>query len=446
MVNRGRADGEPLDAATFAALMAPLGPFERSPEIAVAVSGGADSLALALLAADWAKAQGGCAVALTVDHRLRAGSGDEARRVGRWLRARGIMHRTLAWQGPHPAADIQAAARAARYRLLSAYCARHGILHLLLGHHRDDQAETLLLRLARGSGLDGLAGMAAVGELGGEGGPRLLRPLLSVPKAALEATLRQLGQAWIEDPSNASDAFARVRLRRLMPGLAGEGMTAARLAATAGRLGRARAALDDATAALAARCVGLFPAGYAWLDLRPYRAAPAETALRCLARVLRTVGGGAYTPRLERLERLHHWLAAGGPGARTLAGCRIDPRGDRALICREAAGPDDTLEVSAGRTVTWDGRFRITLAGSGSAWLGCLGAAGWREAVAARPDLRRCAVPAAARAGLPALRDRAGLLEVPHLGYRRADSRAVRVAAVEFAPPQALAPARFMVV
>lgn len=440
------ADDAPLDAATFAALMAPLGPFERAPEIAVAVSGGADSLALALLAADWAKAQGARAVALTVDHRLRAGSGDEARQVGRWLRGRGMLHRTLVWDGPHPAADIQAAARAARYRLLAEWCTRRGILHLLLGHHRDDQAETLLLRLARGSGLDGLAGMPAVGELGGEGGPRLLRPLLSVPKSALEATLRARGQDWIEDPSNASDAFARVRMRRLMPGLAGEGMTAARLAATAGRLGRARAALDDATAALAARCAGLFPAGYAWLDLHPYRAAPVETALRCLAHLLRTVGGGAYTPRLERLERLHQGLAAGEPGGRTLAGCRIDPRGDHALICREAAGPGDPIEVSAGQTVVWDDRFRIAFAGSGTAWLGSLGATGWREAVAARPELRRSTVPPAARVGLPALRDRAGLLEVPHLGYRRADSRGPRVATVEFAPPQALAPARFMVV
>jgi len=155
----------PLDASGFARLMASLGPFESAPRIAVAVSGGADSLALALLAADWAAAQGGKAVALTVDHGLRPEAAAEARQVRRWLADCGISHFILAWRGPRSGADVQAAARAARYRLMGEWCARRGILHLLLAHHRDDQAETVLLRLARGSGLEGLAAMAPVSEL-----------------------------------------------------------------------------------------------------------------------------------------------------------------------------------------------------------------------------------------------------------------------------------------
>lgn len=445
-----------LDDAGFARLMAKLGPFETAPRVAVAVSGGADSLALALLAGGWAAVQGGEAVALTVDHRLRPESSAEARQVRRWLAARGIRHHTLVWQGRHPAAGLQAAAREARYRLMAEWCARSGVLHLLLAHHRDDQAETLLLRLARGSGLDGLAAMAPIADAvspadGVPLGLRLLRPLLSVPKAALEAVLRQAGQRWVEDPSNRSDAFARARMRRLLPLLATEGLTPDRLAATAGHLARARAALDEAVAVLAVEAVALHPAGYARLALNPYRAAPAETALRLLARCLATVGGADYPPRFERLERLHVELSrprADGvrPKTRTLGGCRIELRGGTAMICRELADVAAEMPVEAGRTVWWDRRFLLRLAGSGGARLAVLGAQGWRAAVRREPDLRRIRLPAPVRLSLPALWDEVGPLEVPHLGYRRPDGAGPRVRAVEFAPTRAMAPACFMVV
>src|SRR5262245_21437394 len=170
---------DPLTEAEFAALMRPLGPFEAQPRLAVAVSGGSDSLALTLLLHDWARRQRGVLTALTVDHGLRPEAAAEARQVARWLRARGIRHRVLTWRpaGEARRGGLQAAARAARYRLLGAWCRANGVLHLALAHHREDQAETLLLRLARGSGLDGLAAMAAVSE---REGVRLIRPLLAV--------------------------------------------------------------------------------------------------------------------------------------------------------------------------------------------------------------------------------------------------------------------------
>src|SRR5579863_2293243 len=152
---------EPLSDAEFGAALDRLGPFERRPLLAVAVSGGADSLALALLASVWAKARRGRVVALTVDHRLRRESTGEARQVGRWLRRLGIAHEILTWKGPYPQGDVQAAARAARYALLEAWCHTAHCLHLLTAHHREDQVETFWLRLARGSGLDGLAAMPA---------------------------------------------------------------------------------------------------------------------------------------------------------------------------------------------------------------------------------------------------------------------------------------------
>src|SRR5579863_9177854 len=148
-----------LSDTEFAETLDRLGPFERRPLIAVAVSGGADSMALALLADAWAKARRGRAVALTVDHRLRAESTAEARQVARWLRRHGIAHEILTWTAPRPRSGVQAAARAARYALLEDWCLRAHCLHLLTAHHRRDQVETFWLRLTRGSGLDGLAAM-----------------------------------------------------------------------------------------------------------------------------------------------------------------------------------------------------------------------------------------------------------------------------------------------
>ncbi|MAG22807.1 MAG: tRNA lysidine(34) synthetase TilS, partial [Rhodospirillaceae bacterium] len=197
-----------LKGREFSALMKGLGPFEPEPCVAVAVSGGCDSMALALLAHDWAQGRGGQTVALSVDHRLRWESGAEARQAGRWLKARGLTHHILSWTGDKPRHGVQAAAREARYRLLFDWCRRHGVLHLLLAHHQEDQAETFLLRLGRGSGVDGLAGMAPLSEVPTM---RLLRPLLDVPKARLVATLQSRGQEWVEDPSNRDLAYARVR-------------------------------------------------------------------------------------------------------------------------------------------------------------------------------------------------------------------------------------------
>ena len=195
---------------------------------AVAVSGGADSLALTLLANAWARRRGGTVAALTVDHRLRPESAAEARRTGEWLASRGIAHQTLVWDGPHPASDIQAEARTARYRLLQACCAEQGYLHLLTAHHLEDRAETFWLRLARGSGLDGLAGISAVSE---RARCRVLRPLLDVPPERLRARLRREGQEWIEDPSNRNTEFGRVRVREARALIASEGLSAERLRA-----------------------------------------------------------------------------------------------------------------------------------------------------------------------------------------------------------------------
>lgn len=444
--------GAPIGGAEFAALMAPLGPFEDHPRIAVAVSGGADSLALALLLHDWARPLGGRVTALTVDHGLRPEAAAEARFVARTLKPLGLAQQTLRWRGAKPAANVSARARRLRYDLLNRCCARRGLLHLALGHHLDDQAETFLLRLGRGSGVDGLAAMAPIVELPGL---RLLRPLLGLPKTRLEATLRARGLSWIDDPTNRDPAQARARLRRLMPGLAREGLTAARLAATARHLGGARCALEGELARLLVRAVALDPAGFAWLDPAPLVAAPAELGRRALARVLTTVGGAEYGPRLASLERLHGRIAAGLSAGATLGGCRVLPRRGRLLVVREGRNLP-VARLQAGQTLLWDGRFEVALrrpggrtggrmggrAATGELELGPLGGSGWAEvralapgaAPGAAPGVEMARIPAPARASLPALRDGRGVLAVPQLGYQRPESAAAGLRYCRFRP------------
>ena len=435
-----------IDAAEFDRLMQPLGPFEAAPRLAVAVSGGADSLALTLLAADWAAARGGRVDALTVDHGLRPESATEAAQVGAILTRHRIPHAVLRWAGPRPAAGLQEAARAARHALLEEWCAASGVLHLLLAHHREDQAETFLLRLARGSGAAGLAGMAAVAE---RRAVRLLRPLLAVPKARLRATLEGRGERWISDPSNENPAFDRVRIRRLLPQLAAHGLAPERLAGTARRLGRARQALEAATAEALAAAVSLRPEGYAWVDLAALAGRPAEIRLRALAAVVMCIGGLAATPRLARLERLEAALLAPAAGRRrTLGGCLVSTSGPRALVCREPAALAGPLAVAGCGPFHWDGRFRLVLAADprGPLTLRALGAEGWRAAVADLPALARTALPAPVRPTLPSLWDSRGLLAIPQLGYRRMVSPAASVAveSLLFSPLRPLAGPAFV--
>ncbi len=456
--------GAPAEAE-FAALMAPLGPFETGPHIAVGVSGGADSLALALLLHRWATPRGGRITALTVDHRLRPESAAEARRVSRLLRPLGIAHRTLRSEAPAPAGNLQAEARRLRHRLLEDWCARNAVLHLALAHHLEDQAETLLLRLGRGSGLDGLAAMPAAAT---RAQVQILRPLLCLSKARLIALLEARRLHWIDDPSNREARHARVRMRALAPALAAEGLSGPRLAATAGHLGRARQALDRALADLLLAAVRIHPAGYAELDSGRLAAAPDELALRGLARLLMSVGGLDYPPRLAHLERLLARLRAGsdtgvGKGL-TLGGCRILRRAGRSqpprlLVVREARRLC-ALRLAPGSGTLWDGRFKIALGGQGRVQgpmrgrgspldLAALGQDGWAELRAgsgrAALSALEAAVPAAARASLPALRDARGLVAVPHLGYRRPDTAESFVLKCRFVPRNGLTAGAFTV-
>lgn len=295
---------------------------------AVAVSGGGDSLALMHLLSDWAKqSRREPPVVLTVDHGLQKTSRANARRVLGWAKKIGLKAHALNWKGVKPRADIEAEARQARYALMGAWCRKQGVRALYVGHTRDDQAETFLLRLARGSGLDGLAAMRGVSPYPVEGFRELsvVRPMIGLDRNTLRAHLTARGQEWFEDPMNADPRFSRVRVRSAMEALHSAGLTTERIADAAAHLGRAREALDVVTAAVirqSCRAEGrtiLMEAG-------ALRAAPREIGLRVFAHVLKSVSGRAYRPRFERLEALFEAIRADRLGnGRTLHGCRIAP-------------------------------------------------------------------------------------------------------------------------
>lgn len=289
---------------------------------AVAVSGGADSLALMHLLAAWAKsARRKAPVVLTVDHGLRENSAADARKVARWARAAGLKATVLTWKGDKPTADVEAQARAARYRLMAQWCRANGIAALYAGHTRDDQVETFMLRLARGSGLDGLAAMRAVSPCPGHADIALVRPLLGFARDMVRAGIGER----IEDPMNADLRFGRVRVREALAGL---GVSVERIAAAAAHLDRARAALEEVTEAVLHRACRPDKAGAILVEAAALTAAPREIGLRALAKLLMAVSGQVYRPRFERLERLFDSLVNGHLGAGcTLHGCKIAPAG-----------------------------------------------------------------------------------------------------------------------
>ena len=295
---------------------------------AVALSGGGDSLSLMHLLADWAKTRGlKPPMALIVDHALRPGSAAEAKRAAGFARKLGLSAHILTRKGAVPKSGIEAAARDARYGLMGAWLKKHRIAALYVGHTLDDQAETFLLRLGRGSGLDGLSAMRALAPfpLPAFADLNLARPLLRVSRARLRAYLRDKNLAWLEDPMNSETRFTRSRIRLLMPALEAAGLSATRICDAADHLARARLALELATEAVLARAA-MPDGGRVLLDARALLAAPREVGLRALAALLMAVSGSGYRPRFEALERLFDSIAQGqlGRGA-TLHGCRLFP-------------------------------------------------------------------------------------------------------------------------
>ncbi len=256
--------------------------------------------------------------AVTIDHRLRATSSAEATEVSRRAAALGLAHRVLAWTGAKPETGLQAEARAMRYRMLSEAATGEGRAAVVVAHTLDDQAETLIMRLKRGSGVDGLSGMAPVRALDRD--IDLVRPLISVPRARIEATLRARSVTWIEDPSNDNPAFERVRVRKARGALDEIGLSNEMLALTARRAGRAHRALDAVTAEFLAREAALHNGAFASLDRGRFMAAPEDIRVRICDRLIRAFGDASEPALLSQVEAVADEISRGAHAARRLAG------------------------------------------------------------------------------------------------------------------------------
>lgn len=329
-------------------------------QLALAVSGGPDSTALMVLAAQWARQQGGqhgrlddiCV--LTVDHALRENSDREAEQVGQWAKALGLKCHILTWQHDGQSSGIQKNARAARYRLMGDWCRANGFDGIITAHNADDQAETMLMRLARGSGVDGLGGMAEQTEIFDT---IIHRPLLDVSRATLQNVLKQASHSWLEDPSNKDQKFERVRVRIAMPAIHEGGIKTSALNLSAKRLRRARTALDHFTDDFMASSVTVFNTGHCEVDRQALEAQPDEIALRVLSRLLTWAGGAKIAIRLAKVERLYEAMSDTSTDKHTLGGAQIAMRKSTIIIGREFGRIDPKLQKAV---KIWDNRFTFS--------------------------------------------------------------------------------------
>lgn len=409
------------------ALFAILAPFAT---LIVAVSGGPDSLAMLHLLAEWARRLQPpqprlCAV--TIDHGLRAASGAEARLVAGAAAALNIPHETLVWTDEKPVRGLPDAARRARYTLLERFAAEfagEGPKAVVTAHHRDDQAETVFMRLLRGSGIDGLAGMQPVRPISQGSAILLVRPLLAIPKARLVASLRGHGENWIEDPTNARTDLERGRVRALLARLAPEGLSAAAVARSAARLSRARDAVQYADERFR-ETLGLeLNNGFYARFFRPaFEAGPPLLRERLLACLMGQFGGSSPAPDLAEVEALAQRLRAaeGRPFKATLGGAVIAAGKNQIRIWREPGRIDPAPRpLGSGQSLVWDARFKVSAARSAPDGLDVapLGDRAYRALSAA---LGRFSLPAEVSQGLPAFRLQQRVIAVPGL--------------VPFAPP-----------
>lgn len=314
------------------------------PALGVAFSGGGDSTALLHMVRDWAR--GRRIMVATVDHGLRADSAAEAQAAHRTAQALGLNHAILQWRRDLTEGNLMASARDARLRLIAAWARRNDLPAVVLGHTRDDQAETLLMRLMRGAGVDGLAAMR---EERDAFGLRWLRPMLDVGRAELRDWLAARGIAWIDDPTNDDPSYDRARVRQAMQAL---GMNPATLALSARHIAAARDALAHFSAAAtedvtAERGTLILPRG-------PFRLSPHEVQRRLAVAATRWITGADYPPRRAAVTHALAGLAAGN--RITLDGALFDPSGDRIRVIREPAA---AMRAPASETPVWDDRWRV---------------------------------------------------------------------------------------
>jgi len=397
-------------------------PLMTLPSLAVAVSGGPDSMALMVMLMAWRSIVGENAPeisVLSVDHGLRPESADEVAFVARMAREYGLNHQAFSWDGSKSEGNISSQSRTARYELMCDWCEQHQISHLLVAHTLDDQAETVLLRLARGSGVDGLSAMATSRTWNTT---LIYRPLLGVKRSRLLELLEEVNCAYVSDPSNHDLKYDRVRFRQAMEILEPLGITAQGLAETASRQAHARQALDVMTVQAIAQSVMLNDAGFCILSPQKLEPFPYEIKRRVLGRLLRTITGRDYVPEQSSLDLLLSWLSLREKPNRTLGGCYLMSRQQDIWLMRET-GRDELPEVllHPGQRVLWDNRFEVSLSAfaENPLLVKALGVENYTRIKSAQA--KNISYPSALGSGLPSFWHDHVLVSVPHLNFSDTD-------------------------
>lgn len=386
--------------------------------IGIAVSGGSDSVALMHLLQDCFCDTPVELMVATVDHGLRPEAEQEAAEVADMARDLGLSHTLLRWtEGPTTTGNLQDQARRARYGLLTGWARQNGIAKLALGHTADDQAETVLMRLMRASGVKGLAAMPRRRT---QDGITLIRPLLGLRRAELRAYLRSRERTWIEDPSNQDERFDRIKIRKAVGALEDLGLTVEALSTVAQNMGKAQRALGW-YAFLAARDMIQFECGAIVIELRKFRALPDEISHRLMSQALLWISGSQYPPR--RQPMIEAVALAQRGGSLTLSGCRILGHKGKIWICREGAAVQKTTAFPG---QVWDQNWRVYAGNLKACEVRPLGEEGLKSC----PDWRQTGCPAAVLEVTPALWRGGGLMAAPLAGVSNG-SRAEVVNSVE---------------
>ncbi len=406
----------PVGRQEFGSLIANCGATGNKSHLAVGVSGGADSMALCILAARWGRLNSVLVTALVVDHGLRSSSAYEVRMVASWLKRLAIPFEILTIKQPKPKSGIQEKARRWRFLAFDTWCRSNGVDVVLLGHTLDDQIETLYMRISADTGPDGLSGMLSYTRVRGL---IIARPLLSVTKKRLIATCNHHNQKWINDPSNLDERFTRVFWRNLQPKVEQVGLASQSIERLSRIMGSLRGIIDHHCRDFIKYSGGVSSLGVIWFEASDFNKLPPYFAELMIGRILRSIGGASKPIKKLRVGKLCRNLTNKPSLIETLGGCIVQKSEKGSiLIYREYAKCPAPISCLPGATVRWDNRFEITLSGAKSAIVEALGHHGWcqiiEDANISGHVTMLKQIPFKARLALPVIRHLDGQLSIPH--------------------------------
>lgn len=343
-------------------------------KVAVATSGGSDSICLLFLAHDWCKANNIKLVAVIIDHKLRKNSTVEAKYVQDYIKEQGIDAVTLSWDSIKPASNLQNHARIARYEILTKYCNDNEIKYLLVAHNLQDQAETILLNIFRGTGVDGLCGMKLKTI---KNGISIVRPLLKISKMEIYTYLEQNLLKWVEDPSNNDEKYTRIKIRNFLKSFSEKDMLIKRLFSLSENATRVKSHLMVAVNEAFSISVERNRLGYAILDIDVYVKQSEEIALRILKKLFQSYKNSVEPVRFSSIKRIHMKILSKTKVSCTLAGLKIRHKNEKLIFYREPAAVGCSKTISPKQTVLWDKRFEFTNSDDQEVVIQSIGKEGW---------------------------------------------------------------------